>query len=164
MSDQQGVPEPIAARTLTLERIIDAPPAKVFEAWTKPELLKQWFAPKPYTTPFAELDVRAGGTNTITMQSPEGQAMPNVGVYLEVVPNRKIVFTDAFDGANWQPKGGAPFMVATITMEEAPGGKTKYTAQVQHWSVAMTKQHEQMGFHTGWGICADQLNELVSKG
>lgn len=161
MSDQHAAPEPIAARTLKLERILDGTPDKAFKAWTTPELLKQFFAPKPYTTPFAELDVRVGGTNKITMRSPEGQDMPNTGVYLDVVPNRKLVFTDAFDGANWQPKSGAPFMVATLTFEDAPGGKTKYTAQVQHWSVATTKQHEEMGFHPGWGQCADQLNELI---
>lgn len=161
MSDQMTAPEPIAARTLTLERILDATPDKAFKAWTTPELLKHFFAPKPYTTPFAELDVRAGGRNIITMRSPEGQDIPTTGVYLEVVPNRKIVFTDAFDGTNWQPKSGAPFMVATITFEDAPGDKTKYTAQVQHWSVATTQQHGQMGFHGGWGQCADQLNDLI---
>lgn len=152
----------IEDRTLTLTRVIEAPPEKVYAAWTQPDLLKQWFAPKPYTTPVASLDVRVGGANVITMRSPEGQDMPNEGVYLEVVPNRKIVFTDAFT-AGYAPKDGAPFMVATIEMEPAPGGKTKYTATVRHWTVEATKQHEQMGFHTGWGLCTDQLNELVSK-
>lgn len=160
MTEDQ-VAEPIAARTLVLERILDATPDKAFKAWTTPELLKQFFAPKPYTTSHAELDVRAGGTNNITMRSPEGQDLPNLGVYLEVIPNRKLVFTDAFSGAAWEPKSGAPFMVATLTFEDAPGAKTKYTARVQHWSVAMAKQHEDMGFHTGWGQATDQLNDLI---
>ena len=154
-------PEPIEARTLVLERILDATPDKAFRAWTEPDLLKRWFAPKPYTTPYAEMDVRAGGANSITMRSPDGQDIPNAGLYLEVVPNRRLVFTDAFEAIGWQPKSGAPFMVATITFEEAPGGKTKYTARVQHWSVAAARQHEEMGFHPGWGQCADQLNDLI---
>ena len=71
-------------RELVLSRIIDAPREKVFRAWTDAELLKQWFAPKPYTTPFAELDVRAGGSSRVVMRSPEGQDIPNHGVFLEV--------------------------------------------------------------------------------
>jgi uncharacterized protein YndB with AHSA1/START domain len=71
-------------RELVLARIIDAPPEKVYKAWTDPELLKQWFAPLPYTTPVAELDVRPGGANLIVMRSPAGADMPNRGVYLEV--------------------------------------------------------------------------------
>lgn len=163
MSVPRSAPDPIEDRTLTLERVLDASPDKAFRAWTTPELLKQWFAPKPYTTPHADLDVRAGGLSLITMQSPDGEDLPNNGLYLEVVPGRKLVFTDAFDGAGWQPKGGAPFMVATITFEDAPGGKTKYTARVQHWSADAARQHAQMGFHTGWGQCADQLNALVKN-
>jgi uncharacterized protein YndB with AHSA1/START domain len=158
MSDAQA-PEPIAARTLTLNRIIDAPPARVYAAWTTPELLLQWFTPKPYETIKAELDLRPGGACNITMRSPEGQEIPNPGVYLELVPNKKLVFTDAFT-AGWVP-AGAPFMVGTITFEDAPGGKTNYTATAQHWSEASTRQHEEMGFHAGWGAAAEQLNALV---
>ena len=148
-------------RDLVLTRIIDAPPEAVFRAWTQPDLLVQWFAPKPYTTPSAELDVRVGGANKITMRSPEGEDMPNEGVYLEVVPNRKLVFTDAFK-AGWVPSG-QPFMAATIELEPLPGGKTRYTATARHWSVEAKENHEKMGFHQGWGQCADQLNALLTS-
>lgn len=146
------------SHSLSLTRTFDATPEAVYKAWTQPELLKQWFAPKPYTTPGAELDVRPGGANKITMRSPEGQDMPNEGVYLEVIPNKKLVFTDAFKGG-WIPAG--PFMVVTIEMEPLAGGKTKYTATVRHWTAEAKEQHEKMGFHEGWGQCADQLGELV---
>ena len=79
-------------RELVLSRLIDAAPEKVFRAWTDPALLTQWFAPSPWTTPSAELDVRPGGANLVVMRSPDGQDMPLRGVYLEVVPNRKLVF------------------------------------------------------------------------
>ena len=77
-------------RDLILTRVIDVPPEKVFRAWTEPELLRWWFAPKPWTTPSVETDVRAGGSSLIVMRSPDGSDFPNRGVYLEVVKNRAL--------------------------------------------------------------------------
>jgi uncharacterized protein YndB with AHSA1/START domain len=148
-------------RELVLTRIIDATPDKVYRAWSEPDLLKQWFAPAPYTTPVAELDVRAGGANLIVMRGPGGADMPNQGVYLEVVPGEKIVFTNAYTSA-WKPSD-KPFMTVILTFEPEAGGKTRYTARVRHWSVADREQHEQMGFHQGWGLCADQLAAVVAR-
>ena len=147
-------------RELVLSRIIAAPREKLYRAWTEPELLKQWFAPAPYTTPVAELDVRSGGSCHIVMRDPDGHDLPNPGIYLEVVPNERIVFTDAYT-AGWQPSA-KPFMTGIVTFEDAPGG-TRYTARVRHWSVDDRKAHEEMGFHEGWGQCADQLEALVAK-
>jgi uncharacterized protein YndB with AHSA1/START domain len=149
-----------AERELVLSRIIDAPPHKVYRAWTEPELLKQWFAPAPFTTPVAELDVRPGGANLIVMRSADGTELPNRGVYLEVVPNERLVFTDAYTEA-WQPSG-KPFMTVILTFEDE-GGRTRYTARVRHWSVEDRETHEKMGFHQGWGQCADQLAALVAR-
>ena len=145
---------------LVLTRLIDAPRAKLYQAWTDPELLKQWFAPLPYTTPHVETDVRPGGSSLIVMRGPEGPDMPNRGVYLEVVPNEKLVFTDAYTEA-WVPSA-KPFMTVTLTFEDEDG-KTRYTARVRHWTKEDTEAHEKMGFHVGWGICADQLTALVTK-
>jgi uncharacterized protein YndB with AHSA1/START domain len=144
---------------LTLTRLLDAPADKLFRCWTTPELMKQWFAPKPYTTPIVETDLRPGGASRVVMQSPEGQDIPCPGQYLEVVPDRKLVFTDAFTG-DWVPSVNAPFMVATVTFEPE-GDKTRYTAIARHWNEADLKKHEAMGFHKGWGICADQLEALA---
>ena len=150
----------IPNRELELVRIIDAPPSKLFKAWTDPALIKQWFAPKPWTVSHAETDVRPGGASLIVMRSPEGQEFPNRGVYLEVVPNERLVFTDAYTSA-WEPSD-EPFMTAIMTFEDL-GGKTRYTALVKHWSVEDREEHEEMGFHQGWGQCADQLAELVAR-
>jgi len=150
----------IADRELVLRRVFEALPNKVFRAWTEPELLRQWFAPLPWTTPHAELNVRPGGANRITMRSPEGVDYPSSGVYLEVVPNERLVFTDAYTQA-WVPSQ-EPFITVVLTFEDA-GGKTEYTARVLHWSVADRERHEQMGFHQGWGQCADQLAELLKR-
>jgi uncharacterized protein YndB with AHSA1/START domain len=151
---------PSSDRELVLTRVIDAPRAKVFRAWAEPELLKQWWAPQPWTTPHAELDLCAGGTSKVTMRSPEGKDFPYSGVYLEVVPNERIVLTDAYKEA-WVPSD-KPFMTVIVTFEDIGGGKTRYTARVRHWTVADREQHEQMGFHEGWGKCADQLAALAA--
>jgi len=147
-------------RALLLTRIIDAPRAKVFKAWSDPELLKQWFAPRPWTTPVVETDVRVGGSSLIVMRGPDGNEFPNRGVYLEVVPNERLVFTDAFTKA-WEPSE-KPFMTVELTFEDQ-AGKTKYTARVHHWTVADREAHEKMGFHQGWAICAEQLAALVEN-
>ena len=149
-----------ADRELMLTRLIDAPREKLYRAWTDPTLLKQWFAPLPYTTPVAELDVRPGGSAFIVMRGPDGKDLPNHGVYLEVVPNQRLVSTDAYVRA-WEPSE-KPFMTLILTFEDE-GGKTRYTARVRHWTVADCEAHEKMGFHQGWGICADQLTALVTK-
>jgi uncharacterized protein YndB with AHSA1/START domain len=147
-------------RDLILTRLIDAPPEKLFRAWTEPELMTQWFAPKPWTTPHAETDVRPGGSNLVVMASPEGQEFPTRGIYLEVVKNQRLVFTDAYTSA-WQPSD-KPFMTVILTFEER-SGKTLYTARVRHWTDADREAHEKMGFHEGWAICTEQLATLVEK-
>ena len=149
-----------ADRELVLTRLINAPRAKVYRAWTDPALLKQWFAPKPYTTPIVEIDVRPGGSAYFVMRGPDGKDLPNRGVYLEVVPNEKLVSTDAYVKA-WEPSE-KPFMTLILTFEDE-GGKTRYTARVRHWSVADREAHEKMGFHEGWGLCTDQLEALAAK-
>jgi uncharacterized protein YndB with AHSA1/START domain len=143
-----------------LTRLIDAPCEKVFRAWTDPELLNQWFGPLPYTTPVAELDVRAGGANLIVMCDPEGNAFANRGIYLEVIENERLVFTDAYSTA-LEPSQN-PFMTVILTFG-AEGGKTRYTARVRHWTVVDREAHEKRGFHEGWGRCADELAALLAK-
>lgn len=155
-----NAPEPASDRELVLTRLIDAPREKVYQAWTDPELLKQWFAPLPWTTPRVELDVRPGGSSLVVMCSPAGDEFPNKGVYLEVVENEKIVITDAYTEA-WVPSG-KPFMTVILTFADEEG-KTRYTARVRHWTVSDLQQHEAMGFQEGWGQCADQLTALVTR-
>ena len=149
---------PAAKRELVLTRLLDAPREKLFRCWTEPALLMQWFAPLPYTTPHAELDVRTGGANFIIMKSPEGEEMPLRGVYLEVVKNEKIVFTDAYTRP-WEPSD-KPFFTGVLTFADE-NGKTRYTARALHWTDEDCAAHEQMGFHEGWGQCAEQLEALA---
>ncbi len=155
-----GESAPVSDHELVLSRLIDAPREKIYRAWTEPDLIKQWFAPAPWTISSAEVDVRPGGANLIVMRGPDGNEFPNRGVYLEVVPNERLVFTDAYAEA-WRP-AEKPFMTVILTFEDE-GGKTRYTARARHWTVADRETHEKMGFHQGWGQCADQLATLVAK-
>ncbi len=149
------------SRVLVLTKTLKAPRAAVFRCWTEPELMVQWFAPKPWSTPRAKVDLRPGGTNEITMADPDGNEYPNKGVYLAVEKDRRIVFTDAFTEA-WVPSE-KPFFVGEILLEDASGGGTLYTATARHWTEEDCRNHEQMGFHDGWGQCADQLDEVALK-
>lgn len=144
---------------LVLERVIDAPPEKIWRAYTDAAILSQWFSPKPWTITDAVVEPRVGGRFNFTMHGPDGEVFPNSGVFLEVVENRRMITTDALT-PDWKPTG-QPFMVARIELEPTGDGKTRYKATASHWNEATMKQHEQMGFHEGWAQVADQLNELV---
>jgi uncharacterized protein YndB with AHSA1/START domain len=151
---------PTDDRELVITRLIDAPRETLFKAWTQPDLLKQWFAPAPFTTPVVETDLRPGGSTLVVMRAPDGKEYPNRGIYLEVVPNRKLVFTDAYTDA-WTPSP-KPFMTVTVTFDDEDG-QTRYTARARHWTVEDRMAHEKMGFHEGWGQCTTQLATLAAK-
>jgi uncharacterized protein YndB with AHSA1/START domain len=148
-------------RELMLTSIIDAPREKVYRCWTEPDLMKQWFAPAPWTTTRVKTDLRPGGSSLVVMRSPEGQEFPNPGIYLEVVPNEKLVATDAYHIA-WQPSE-KPFMTLVLTFEDADKGKTKYTARALHWSAEDCAAHEMMGFERGWTQTTAQLADLAGR-
>ena len=145
-------------RDLILERRIAAPPNRVFAAWTQPELIKQWFAPAPWGVSHVEMDLRVGGATLIVMRGPDGTEFPSRGVYLEISPDRRLVFTDAYVG-EWTPSD-KPFMTGIIDLE-SDGLGTLYRATVRHWSEADRETHEVMGFHQGWSACAEQLAALL---
>lgn len=151
-----------AQHELSITRFIDAPPEAVYRAYT--ERTGEWWCPKPWTTPVVEWDLRAGGRSYTVMRSPEGEDMPHEGIFLEVLPNEKLVFTNAFS-AGWQPQvlsgDGCDFAMVAIVTFAAEGRGTRYTAVVRHWTEEALKQHEAIGFHEGWEQCAAQLAELA---
>jgi uncharacterized protein YndB with AHSA1/START domain len=94
--------EKASARELVLERTLDASRAAVWRCWTEPALMERWFCPVPWKATDITVDLRPGGQVSMTMRGPGGEAFPNDGVYLEVEPGRRLVFTDAYR-AGWQP-------------------------------------------------------------
>jgi len=155
---------------LVLERVVDVPRELVWRAWTTPEHLKKWFTPVPWTTVDCEIDLRPGGIFRTVMRSPEGQEFPNVGCYLEVIRNEKLVWTNAL-APGFRPSkpqaaevGECGVIVFTaVILLEAHANGTKYTALAMHQDESGRKTHEQMGFHDGWGKALDQLVAVVKK-
>ena len=140
---------------LAIERHIAAPPQTVWRVWT--ERLEEWWAPRPWKTRIIEHDLRPGGRSAMVMSGPDGDTPPMEGVFLEVIPIKSVVFTDAFR-AGWIPQ--KPFMVGFFSF--APEGEgTHYRAGARHWDEAALRQHEGMGFTTGWSTVAAQLAELA---
>ena len=143
---------------LVLERVVDVPPALVWEAWTKPEHLRHWFTPKPWTVAHCEVDLRPGGIFRTVMRGPDGEEHDAAGCYLEVVPQQRLIWTDALL-PGYLPSAN-PFFTAIVELE--PSGKgTRYTATAIHRDEDGRKKHEEMGFHQGWGTVLDQLVEYA---
>jgi len=152
----------VEGRDLVLTCDIDASPDKLYRAWTDPALVTQWFTPPPWTTPHAEFDLRPGGESRITMRGPDGTDMLNRGVFLEVVPNRRLVFTNAYT-LGWEPSERPPYMTFVLDFDDLGNGRTRYTARVRHFTVADRECHEKMGFHQGWPSATEQLAALVAR-
>jgi uncharacterized protein YndB with AHSA1/START domain len=165
MLTRPGLPQPDAKLDLTFTRTIDVPREKVWAAWTQPEYLKQWFTPAPWITVDCEIDLRPGGRFYTMMQSPEGQQFPNVGVYLEVIENEKLVWTNALapGGRPAKIEGDNAFQFTAVIALETQGAQTRYTATVMHRDEADRSKHEAMGFHEGWGTALDQLIALAKS-
>ncbi len=143
---------------LVLERRTDAAPELVWRCWTQAEHLEKWFAPRPLTTRVHAMETHPGGAFRATMTAPDGATYPVNGCYLELVENRRLVFTDALE-AGWRP-AAEPFFTAIVTLEP-DGSGTRYTARALHRNAEDRDRHAEMGFHDGWGQCFDQLVEVA---
>lgn len=154
-------------RELKIERVVEAPAELLWKCWTEPKYLLPWFTPKPWKTIDARCDLKVGGEFFTMMKSPEGEEFPNYGIYLELIQNKRIVWTDAFL-PGWIPTedtSDRPFLlVASLDFEDLGNGKSKYTAIARHWTVDQCNKHKEMGFYEGWGTCIDQLVEYIKAG
>jgi uncharacterized protein YndB with AHSA1/START domain len=146
---------------LSVTRHIAAPPEKVWQIMT--ERLTEWWCPKPWTTEIIEQDWRAGGRSATVMHGPNGEKSGGDGIFLEVTPGKRFVFTDALSHVDgkWMPQ--APFMIGGMEISAESGG-TRYFAWSRHWDEATCRRHEEMGFTGGWQAVADQLAALAEGG
>jgi len=139
---------------LKLVRTLDAPRSLLWECWTRPEHIKHFFVPRPHQVKDCEISLRVGGRFN-TVFHVDGTEMKNEGVYLEIIPEEKLVFTDTYS-EGWKPSEN-PFMTAIILFEDAPEGGTRYTAVARHRTPKARQSHEDMGFFSGWGTVVEQL-------
>lgn len=146
---------------LLLERLVDVPRELVWAAWTTPDHVKNWFTPAPYTTPECEIDLRPGGIFRTVIQSPEGDRSVNVGAFLEVVPQERLVWTTVL-GPGFRPNPSPlHFAFTAVITLEAVGNSTRYSALVMHVDPDTCARHLEMGFYEGWGAALDQLVDLA---
>ena len=148
-------------RELDLELIREVPvsPEAVYAAWTTPASLVEWFAPRPYSVPLVEIDLRPGGGFRTVMNDPDGQEiMDSTGCYLEVVPDERLVWTSALTVGYRPQADDMPFTAILEFRPDGSGGCT-YRAIAMHQDAAGADQHREMGFHEGWGTVVDQMVE-----
>lgn len=150
-------------RDLEIERLVPAPAAALWRGWTQPDLLMEWFCPRPWKVTAATLDLRPGGAFRTLMQGPDGESVDNLGCVLEVVPERRLVFTSLLlPDFRPAPRSEGPQFTGVLLLEPQPDGRsTRYIARAMHPDAATRDAHEAMGFHQGWNAALDQLIELV---
>lgn len=152
------IPELDPKTDLHFTRVLAAPRSLIWDCWTKPEHIPHFFIPKPHKVTAVEIDLRVGGRFNTTFDV-DGNVMENKGVYLDIVPGEKLVFTDTYT-EGWKP-AAEPFMTAILLLSDAPGGGTTYTAIARHRNTDTRQTHESMGFYDGWGTVVDQLEEYA---
>lgn len=149
-------------RELSVSTYIDASPDRVWQVMT--ERMAEWWCPKPWTVMLDEIDLRTGGRCAMTMHGPDGETMPNDGIFLEVVPGKRFVTTDAvIRDQSGRLAASGPFMIGGWEIGPEDGG-TRFTGWARHWTDEARKQHEEMGFIPGWGAVAEQLKVLCEAG
>ena len=141
-------------RTLSLERTFDAPIQLVWDAWTQPEHIAQWWGPKGMETRVLEHNFKVGGTWKYAMTMPDGSDFIGEGIYTDIAELKRI-----FSSANFKPMTEGVEIQARF---EANGDKTNFTFSVVHPTAEYCDAQEKMGFMNGWGSVFDRLSEFVS--
>ena len=147
---------------LELERVLDAPRPAVWRCWTEPGLLARWFAPPSWTAEVKAMDQRPGGASHIVLHGPNGETSDGVGIYLEAVPEQRLVFTNAYT-SGWIPAldpAVVPLMTTFIELSD-DGGRTRHVVRALHWTEEARKRHDEMGFHQNWEQALGRLEALA---
>ncbi len=149
---------------LRLERFVPCSPAHLWRGYTDPALLMQWFCPRPWRVVECDLELRPGGAFRTVMQGPAGEREEGSGCFLELVPERRVVWTNAlrpgFRPSPSDPDGPGFAFTAIVDFEPAPGGAI-YRATVCHRTRADRDSHVAMGFEAGWTAALEQLVALA---
>lgn len=137
--------------SLTLKRRLNAPPAKVFAAWTDPEKMKRWMGPGQIAPVSTEIDAGVGGRYRIVMRSPDGETHDVSGVYREVIPDQKLVFTWA-----WKSTPERESLVTVLIKPDGDGTLLTITHE-QFFDADARDRHQ-----SGWNGALDKLEKFVA--
>jgi len=146
-------------KELALTRVFDAPRELVFKVWTDPKHVAQWWGPRGFTNPVCELDLRPGGAILIHMRSPDGIVYPMRGVFQEVVPPERLVFTSAALDSDGNPM----FEVLTTVTFAEEGGKTKQILRARVIKKTAQAAPYLAGMEQGWTQSLERLAESIAK-
>lgn len=137
---------------LVIRRILPADPQTVFHAWTEPEWLTRWFCPGELVVAEAELDLRVGGRYRVVMQNPQGETHSPSGVYEEIVPNEKLVFS-------WQWQGDELVTRVAVELRPVANGQTELT--LTH--TGFPDEQVRSAHEKGWSGCFVKLEALLPR-
>jgi uncharacterized protein YndB with AHSA1/START domain len=145
-------------REIRLTRLFDAPRHLVFEAMSKPEHIRRWWGRlgDGYSVPVCDVDFRPGGAWRFVNQTPTGELAAFRGVYREIVPPERVVFTEIFEAFPDETS-----VVTSVLTEE--NGKTRLTATVQYSSRDVRDMVLQTGMERGAAISYDRLEEVAQE-
>lgn len=139
---------------IQMVRVFDAPRALVYDAFTKPELLKQWFGPKGWHLTTCEVDLRVGGNWRFVLAGPNGEVMGMSGIWQELSPPERSVHIERFDDYPGES------VVTSVLTEE--NGKTTMTATVRYPSQAVRDLVVQSGMEHGAAESYDKLADILA--
>lgn len=161
MTAQNSKAAPAQPKEVVITRVFDAPRDLVFQAWTDPKHVAQWWGPRWFTNPVCEWDARPGGEIYIEMTAPDGMAAPMRGVFDEVDPPERLVFT----GTALPDENGQPQLVTrnTITFDEQADGKTLLTMRAEVIKAGPMAAGALAGMEEGWSQSLDKLAEHLAE-
>ena len=158
-------------KDLVLTRVVEASAPDLWKAWTTPQILEEWFCPRPYGAKVVSMDLRPGGAFLVNILGPDRQVIEEApGCFLEVIPHQRLTWTSGLLPefrplpSQQQKRVDIGFrFTAAISLEELGPATTRYTAHAMHEDEEAARTHEKMGFHEGWGIALDQLLAVVKS-
>lgn len=175
MMDQGELDKDSCEREFLITRVIAAPREQVFQAWTDPVQLAQWWGPHDFANPVCELDLREGGAYRIVMRGPDGTEYPIKGVYRQIAAPERLVMTDNWEEHpdQWQEQLSGDHGDAAddavqealnlVTFEEEQGGQTRLAIRTIFSSAAVRDAMLRMGMSEGWSQSLERLSALVAK-
>lgn len=145
-------------KELTFVRLFNAPRERVFSAWTKPQLISQWWGPRLFTIPVCRVDLNVNGEFYLEMESPDGQKYPMDAKFLEIIPNKKLVFV----AVPIKDEGGnILFETVTSAVFEDFNGMTKMTINVKVTKSSPAAQTAILGMEQGWSETLYKLADFL---
>lgn len=153
-------------RQIEVSRSFDAPLELLWKAWTEPEHFMKWYGPKGFTTPSCEINLEVGGRHLWSMKSPDGRQMYYTGIYKEIVPMERIVYTDSLSDAEGNvmsptemgmPEGSPEIMDVTVTFAHKDGKTTVTVSHVGHGEGADYAA-------AGWEQALEKLTAVLAQG